>query len=70
MPFDFFFEVMWPGEFHDVREKHFTLVASSVPNEKELMERADESRTSALSKDQPPEGDRAKKESAQGTSQP
>lgn len=47
IPFDFFAEVLWPGNIHDVREKHFVLEAQTLPTPEELTERATELRTEA-----------------------
>ncbi len=48
MPLDFFFEVLWPGQLHDQRAHHFTLVAQQIPSEEELVERAGQLRDRAL----------------------
>lgn len=47
IPFDFFAEVLWPGDIHDVREKHFVLEAQTLPTPEELTERATELRSEA-----------------------
>lgn len=47
IPFDFFAEVLWPGNIHDVREKHFVLEAQTLPTPEELTERATGLRTEA-----------------------
>lgn len=47
IPFDFFAEVLWPGNIHDVREKHFVLEAQTLPTPEELTERATELRSEA-----------------------
>lgn len=47
IPFDFFAEVLWPGNIHDVHTKHFVLEPQSLPTPEELTERATELRTDA-----------------------
>ncbi len=48
IPIDFFTEVLWPGEFHDVRSKNFVLVVATTPEIEELVERARATRKRAL----------------------
>ena len=48
IPLDFFAEVLWPGQIHDVRERHFVLQPQELPTTEELIERAEETRSRAL----------------------
>ncbi len=48
VPFDFFSEVLWPGELHDQHERHFVLEPARTPTQEELVERAVETRERAL----------------------
>ncbi len=48
IPIDFFAEVLWPGNFHDRHERHFTLGLAKIPTQEELLGRAKELRTRAL----------------------
>lgn len=48
MPLDFFFEVLWPGEIHDVRTNHFVLTETTSPDAEELIQRAEGTREQAL----------------------
>lgn len=48
IPFDFFAEVLWPGNIHDMHARHFVLEPQSLPTEEELMDRAAELRSEAL----------------------
>lgn len=48
-PFDFIFEVLWPGRLHDVRERHFVLQPQELPTSEEVIQRAVETRDAALS---------------------
>lgn len=48
VPLDFFFEVLWPGQMHDVRRAHFTLEERVDPQPEVLAERAIELRARAL----------------------
>ena len=40
VPFDFFAEVLWPGQLHDVHIRHFDLEPAETPTSEELIERA------------------------------
>ncbi|MGB2986129.1 MAG: PEGA domain-containing protein [Phycisphaerae bacterium] len=48
LPIDFFAEVLWPGDIHDVHHSHFVLTPKEVPATDELIERAEEIRRRAL----------------------
>jgi hypothetical protein len=48
VPIDFFAEVLWPGEIHDVRSRHFELAVAQPPDTDELIGRAAELRERAL----------------------
>jgi hypothetical protein len=48
VPIDFFAEVLWPGQIHDVRRRHFVLEPQELPMTDELIGRAEETRTRAL----------------------
>jgi len=48
MPFDFFAEVLWPGELHDQHSRQFVLKPEEPTDTKALVERADEARAMAL----------------------
>ena len=48
IPFDFFFEVLWPGKLHDVHERHFELIATVPVDSDALIERAMVTRDRAL----------------------
>lgn len=48
MPLDFFFEVLWPGEIHDVRTNHFVLKEATSPTAEDLIQRAEGTRDQAL----------------------
>lgn len=45
IPFDFFAEVFWPGNIHDVQTRHFVMEPRTLPTSEELTERAAELRT-------------------------
>ncbi|MGB0717363.1 MAG: PEGA domain-containing protein [Phycisphaerae bacterium] len=47
IPLDFFFEVVWPGELHDVRSAHYTLVEKEEPSRADMLERAEALRKEA-----------------------
>jgi hypothetical protein len=47
VPIDFFAEVLWPGNIHDQRERHFTLEPGAEPDPQQLMGRATELRDQA-----------------------
>ena len=47
IPFDFFAEVLWPGQIHDVRTKHVSLAPEQLPDTEELVERASGARERA-----------------------
>lgn len=40
IPLDFFFEVIWPGELHDVRTAHYELQAKQEISREALLEHA------------------------------
>ena len=48
IPIDFFAEVLWPGQIHDVHSKRVTLALKQLPSAEDLVERASETRTRAL----------------------
>ena len=48
VPLDFFAEVLWPQHLHDQHERHFILEPAEWPTQKELIQRADETRQQAL----------------------
>lgn len=48
IPIDFLTEVLWPGQLHDQRSKHFELSPSQTPDAETLVERAREVRKRAL----------------------
>lgn len=48
VPVDFFAEVLWPGQIHDQRERHFILEPAQSPTQEELLQRAAETRDQAL----------------------
>ena len=48
LPFDFFAEVLWPGQLHDQRERHFGLQPAQPPSQEELVGRALQARDRAL----------------------
>jgi len=48
IPFDFFAEVLWPGQLHDQHEQHFVLQPAESPTQEELLQRATEMRDQAL----------------------
>ncbi len=48
VPFDFFAEVLWPGQLHDQHERHFVLEEAQAPTQEELVGRAVETRERAL----------------------
>ncbi len=47
IPFDFFSEVLWPGQLHDYHERHFVLEPAEETNRDELIQRAIETREQA-----------------------
>ncbi len=49
IPFDFFSEVLWPGQLHDQHERHFALETAQSPTQEELLQRAAETREKATS---------------------
>ena len=48
IPIDFFAEVLWPGQIHDVHSKRVSLALKQLPSAEELVERASETRKRAL----------------------
>ena len=48
IPFDFFAEVLWPGQLHDQQSRHFVLEPRVLPAPEEVVERALETRRRAL----------------------
>jgi hypothetical protein len=48
VPVDFFAEVLWPGQLHDVHSRHFVLDPQVLPTSQELVERALQTRQQAL----------------------
>ena len=48
IPLDFFAEVLWPGQLHDVRSRHFVLETGKTPTQEEVISRAVETRDRAL----------------------
>ncbi len=48
VPFDFFTEVLWPGQLHDRHTRHFVLEPAKVPSQDELISRAAQTRDRAL----------------------
>ena len=48
VPFDFFSEVLWPGQLHDTHARHFALEPAKTPSQEELVDRAVETRERAL----------------------
>lgn len=48
IPIDFFFEVFWPGQLHDVHERHFVLLPAEPTDPQALIERALVAREQAL----------------------
>jgi hypothetical protein len=48
IPFDFFFEVLWPGKLHDQHARHFVLEPEEPVSTDELVERALRARDRAL----------------------
>jgi len=52
VPFDFFTEVLWAGDIHDVQSRHFVLEKQVIPTHDELIDRAQELREYATG-DQP-----------------
>lgn len=48
VPFDFFSEVLWPGQLHDQHARHFVLEPATTPTQDELLGRAVETREQAL----------------------
>lgn len=48
IPIDFFFEVLWPGQLHDMRSNHFVLAPAVTPDPDDLVKRAEETRKRAL----------------------
>jgi len=48
VPFDFFSEVLWPGQLHDQHARHFVLEPAKTPTKEELVGRALETRERAL----------------------
>ena len=49
MPIDFFAEVLWPGQIHDIHTRHLVLEPAEAPAREELIERAMETQRQALS---------------------
>lgn len=47
-PFDFFSDVLWPGQLHDLRERHFELIPAVPVDPETLIERAMVTRDRAL----------------------
>jgi hypothetical protein len=47
IPFDFFADVLWPGDIHDARSHHFVLEEQELPTSEELIQRAEEMREQA-----------------------
>jgi len=48
IPLDFFTEVFWPGQLHDIHSRHFILEPAKIPTQEELIGRAGETRDRAL----------------------
>lgn len=48
IPIDFFAEVLWPGQLHDIHTHHFQLEPAVVPDTEKLIGRAEELRERAL----------------------
>ena len=52
IPWDFFAEVIYPGQLHDVHQQNFVLQPAETPTREELIGRALETRDRALSRPQ------------------
>ncbi|MBI4717952.1 MAG: PEGA domain-containing protein [Planctomycetes bacterium] len=53
IPFDFFFEVLWPGHLHDKHAQNFTLEVQELPTPQDLADRAVGVREQAMSVEEP-----------------